>query len=318
VQWDLTSIGGSKYSRVLDAVIQEIEIESGRVLFEWHSLDEIEPAESYIGAPADPDDEFDYVHQNSIGFAPDGNLLMNARHTFAVYKIDRQTGELIWRLNGKRSDFEVADDARFRFQHDARMWAPGELTLFDNASVSDDDDPTVDSRGLVIALDEEAMTATLTQAYIHPEGVLATSQGNMQTLPNGNRFVGWGSAPVFSEFSAEGELIFNGMFPEGGSSYRAYRMPWVGQPVEPPAVTVEASGSGAATVYVSWNGATEVASWRVLAGLEASNLAEVVTAERTGFETAIDIQTDAAEIAVEALDASGSVLGASDAIEIAG
>ena len=316
VQWDLSSIGGSKYSRVLDAVIQEIEVETGRVRFEWHSLDVIEPGESYIAAPADPDEEFDYVHQNSIGIAPDGNFLMSARHTFAVYKIDRQTGDLMWRLNGKRSDFEIDDAASFRFQHDARMWAPGELTLFDNASVSDDDDDTVDSRGLVLALDEETMTASLDQAYIHPTGVLATSQGNMQTLPNGNRFIGWGSAPVFSEFSADGELIFNGLFPEGGSSYRAYRMLWVGRPSEPPAVAVEANASGTATVYASWNGATEVANWRVLAGTGPNDLAEAITTERTGFETAIDVQTDAAWIAVEALDAEGTILGASEAIEM--
>lgn len=315
VQWDLSSVGGSQTGTVLDGVVQEVEIETGRVRFEWHSLDDIEPAESYEAVPSDRDEPYDYVHQNSIGVAPDGHVLVSARHTFAIYKIDRQTGDLIWRLNGKQSDFEMGDGTPFAYQHDARMHDNGELSLFDNAATNPNDDETVDSRGLVLALDEDAMTATLAREYIHPTGILSISQGNTQILPNGNVFVGWGSAPVFSEFSPDGELIFNGRFPAGGNSYRAYRFPWMGEPAEPPAVAVDAGGFGAVTVYASWNGATEVARWRVVAGAAPDDLAEVTTAERTGFETEIQVETDAAYVAVEALDADGNVLGESDAAE---
>ena len=314
VEWDLSAMGGSAHGRVLDAVVQELEIETGRVLFEWHSLDDVDPAESYYGAPSDPDEQFDYFHQNSIGVTPDGNIVISARHTFAIYKIDRTTGNLIWRLNGKQSDFEMGEGTPFAYQHDARIHDNGELSLFDNASGSPSEDDTVDSRGLVLDLDEEAMTATLLREYIHPTGILSSSQGNTQVLPNGNVFVGWGSAVDFSEFTSAGELIFNGRFPEGGNSYRAYRFPWVGQPSEPPAIAVQ-PGTAGMTVYASWNGATEVASWRVLAGASPTNLAEVAVAERTGFETEIEAATDAAYVAVEALDASGNVIGASEAVQ---
>lgn len=315
VRWDLSSVGGSKYGNVLDAVVQEIEIETGRVLFEWHSLDDITPAECYLPAPSDPDEPFDYVHYNSIGIAPDGNLVVNSRHTFASYKIDYGTGEILWRLNGKESDFEMGDGTPFSYQHDTRVLDNGEVTLFDNAGTNPEADETTDSRGLVLTLDEEAMTATLAREYIHPTGILATSQGNMQLLPNGNVFIGWGSAPVFSEFTADGELIFNGRFPQGGNSYRAYRMPWRGQPAEPPAVAVERGTADAVTVYASWNGSTEVVSWRVLAGPAPDTLEEVGSGERTGFETEIAVETDAAYVAVEALDDAGTTLSTSEAVE---
>jgi hypothetical protein len=316
VQWDTSSMGGSTHARVLDGVIQELEIETGRVLFEWHSLDEISVDESYFDAPLNANDQFDYFHHNSIGVDVEGDLYVSARHTHAIYKIDRRTGDVIWRLNGKQSDFEMGEGTPFLYQHDARMHDNGELSLFDNAATNPDDDATTDSRGLVLRLDEATMSATLEREYIHPTGTLSTSQGNMQILPNGNVFVGWGNMPIFSEFSPDGELIFNGRFPARGNSYRAYRFPWTGQPVEPPAIAAEAGPDGTVTVFASWNGATEVRSWRVIAGATPDDLSEVGTGERTGFETEIQVETNAAFVAAEALDASGNALGASDPVEI--
>jgi hypothetical protein len=316
VTWDLSPVGGSKYGTVLDCIVQELEIETGRVLFEWHSLDHVEIDETHLSAPTNPGEPFDYFHLNSIGVTPDGNLIVNARHTFACYKVDGMSGDVIWRLNGKRSDFAMGEGTTFAWQHDALLHPGGVLTVFDNASADQEDDATVDSRGLVLALDEEAMTATLVRAYIHPTGILSTTQANVQVLPNGNVFIGWGSAPVFSEFSHDGALIFNGRLPVGSSSYRAYRFSWVGEPAEPPAVAAQRGAGGSVTVYASWNGATEVATWRVLAGRSAENLAEVGSAPRAGFETAIDVTTGASWLAVEALGAGGAILGASDAIQV--
>ena len=320
VEWDLSPVGGSRYARVIDNIVQELEVETGRVLFEWHSLDHIAVDESMrkynpsaVGAVFN--DPFDYFHLNSIAEAPDGDLIISARHSFGVYKIAYPTGEVVWRLNGNRSDFEMGEGTPFAWQHDAQLFPDGVLTLFDNAESNQDLDGTVASRGLVLQLDEAAMTATLAQEYIHPTEILSTSQANMQTLPNGNRFIGWGSAPVFSEFTDAGELIFNGRFPKGGNSYRAYRMPWVGEPVEPPAIAAETSAAGSLTVYASWNGATEVASWRVLGGESEADLAEVGSAARAGFETEIPVDTLVTFVAVEALDASGNILGASEVIQ---
>ena len=317
IEWDLSPVGGPKHGTVTDAVIQEIEIDTGRVLFEWHSLDHIPVEESRIGFGGldNGDRPFDYVHLNSIDEDSDGNLLISGRHIFAVHKIDRATGEIIWRLNGSRSDFEMGEGTQFAWQHDARMQEDGTLTLFDNAESNQDLDGTVASRGMVLDLDEEAMTATLVREYIHPTEILSTSQANMQVLPNGNVFIGWGSAPVFSEFTEDGELIFNGRFPAAGTSYRAYRHEWIGQPAEPPAIALERGEDDAVTVFASWNGATEVASWRVLSGPSADDLSEIGSAARAGFETAIGGLVADSYIVVEALDAGGAVLGASDPVE---
>ncbi|MDQ4045267.1 MAG: arylsulfotransferase family protein, partial [Chloroflexota bacterium] len=312
IRWDLSPYGGAQDGTAVDNVVQEIEIETGRVLFEWHSLDHIAIDESYSGVPEAADRQYDYLHMNSIAVAPDGDLIINARHTFAVYKLDRGTGDIVWRLNGKRSDFEMGDGTQFAYSHDAQLHERGKLTVFDNATSGPTTD--VDSRGLVLRLDEEAMTATLASEYHHPDEIVSVSQANVQTLPNGNVFIGWGSAPVFSEFTSDGELIFNGRFPRGGSSYRAYRFPWVGIPAEPPAVAGGLDCDGPMTVYMSWNGATEVASWRVMGGESAIELTKVASSERKGFETAIEVETDAAYVAVEALDGTGAVIGSSEAV----
>jgi hypothetical protein len=314
VEWDLSSVGGSRYGTVLDNIVQEVEIETGRVLFEWHSLDHVAVDESYKTAEGDSDTPFDYFHLNSIFEAEDGSLIISARHTSAIYRIDRSTGEVAWRLNGRRSDFRMGDGASFAWQHDARLHANGQLSLFDNAEIDQALEATTRSSGMVLDLDLDAKTATLAEEYVHPTEILSVSQGNTQLLPNGNVFVGWGSAPVFSEFSADGELIFNGRMPAGANSYRAYRLPWTGEPGARPDIAVVRRGTGQVGVYASWNGATEVATWRVLAGDQPATLSEVTTAPRGGFETEINAQTDAAYVAVEALNASGAIIGASEAM----
>jgi hypothetical protein len=315
VEWDLSPIGGSRYGPTMDNIVQEVEIETGRVLFEWHSLDHVDVDETYQPLDITSDNPFDYFHLNSANETPDGDIIISARHTFAIYLIDHATGEVRWRLNGRRSDFTMGEGTPFAWQHDARIHPNGEMTLFDNAESDQDLGPTAWSRGLVLALDHEAKTATLLREYIHPTEILSTSQGNMQTLPNGNVFIGWGSAPVFSEFTADGDLIFNGRFPQGSQSYRAYRHVWSGEPVDPPDIAVSRFGAVRRTVFASWNGATEVVSWRVLAGPAPTELYEVGSAPRDGFETAIPVETDAAYIAVEALAADGRILGASEAVK---
>jgi len=314
VHWNLLTGGGATAGTALDGIVQEIDIETGRVVFEWHSLDHIGLNESAGEPPDDPAVPWDYLHLNSVEEDDDGNLILSGRHTHAIYKIERATGRVLWRLHGERSDFAMEDDGLFFYQHDARMQANGELTLFDNAESDQDKEGEVASRGLVFALDEVAKTATVVREYIHPTGILAISQGNMQVLPNGNVFIGWGSAPVFSEFDPAGNLIFNGRFPQGANSYRAYRFPWVGTPSAPPDVAVETGLGHDLTVWASWNGATEVMSWRVVAGPAADALEPVGEAARAGFETTIRVSTAEPYLAVQAIDADGTVLGTSEPI----
>jgi hypothetical protein len=171
------------------------------------------------------------------------------------------------------------------------------------------------SRAIVVEIDEDAMSVRLVSEYTHPDKILADTQGNVQVLPNGNVFVGWGSEPFFSEFSREGKLIFDASFPPDLESYRAFRFPWKGQPEEAPAVVTEAGPEGEVTLYVSWNGATEASTWEVLAGAGPDKLESVGSAPRKGFETAITLQTDEPYVAVRAKDGSGRVLGASKTLE---
>jgi hypothetical protein len=281
---------------------------------EWHSLDHVGLYESYGELPRNPRWAFDYVHINSIDVDHDNNLLVSGHKTFTVYKIDRNTGEIIWRLGGKRSDFEMGPGTRTRYQHDARRQPDGTLTIFNNGGVHKDDQ----SYGLVLELDMEKMTATLMRKYAHPDKRHAATMGNMQVLPNGNVFIGWGNQPNFSEFSGDGELLFEAHFPPKVDSYRAFRFPWSGQPRDVPAIVVEPGADDEVTVYASWNGATEVAAWQLLAGPSPDRLRPIGSAPRAGFETTITVRTTQPYLGVQASDGSGRLLGTSKPVITAG
>lgn len=311
---DLSGLGGGRNAAVLEGIVQEVDIETGEVLFEWHSLEYVSPEESYAGPPEDPDYAYDYFHINSVDPYPDGYLTISARRTSTVYKVDRATGEVVWRLGGKKSDFEMGEGTRFALQHDARRHPDGTITLFDNGDV----DEVPQSRGVVLGLDEKEMTVTLVREYTHPERLLSDTQGNVQVLPNGNVFVGWGSAPVLSEFGPEGDLRFSAAFGAEGESYRAFRFPWRGRSQDEPAVAAEFRGGGRVVVYASWNGATEVAEWEVLAGPGPDRLRPVASAPRKGFETVITVKTSEPYVGVRAKDGSGAALSTIRAIERTG
>src|SRR3712207_2398909 len=311
VPWDLSPVGGSTDGLALDGIAQEIDIETGEVLFEWHSLDHVGLEESYSKPTEGSRGPFDYFHINSIDLDHDNNLLVSARRTFTVYKIDRNTGEVIWRLGGRYSTFEMSPGTRSRYQHDARRQPDGTITFFDNGGVHKNDQ----SYGVALELDSEEMAAAVARKYAHPEERLAATQGNMQALPNGNVFIGWGSEPVFSEFGGDGELLFSANFPPEVESYRAFRFPWSGHPDDLPAVAAEPGPDGEVTVYASWNGATEVATWEVLAGPGPDRLRPMGSVARDGFETAIAVRTTEAYVSVRARDGSGRVLGTARAIK---
>jgi hypothetical protein len=302
VTMDLSKMGGKAEATVLDGIAQEVDIETGEVLFEWHSLEHVGLDESY----AKP---YDYFHINSIDVDPDDNLIVSSRTTWTVYKINRKSGKVIWRLGGKNSDFVMGPGTRTTYQHDARRLPDGTLTVFDNRNENEDEQ----SRAIVLKLDEEAMTAKLVHEYTHPHKVLSATQGNVQVLENGNVFVGWGSEPVFSEFSSDGELLFSASFPAESESYRAFRFPWSGKPYGEPAVAVEA-GPDEVTLYTSWNGATEVADWEVLAGPGPDRLEPAGSVPRKGFETVIKVNTTEPYVGVRAKDTSGKVLGTAKAV----
>ena len=307
---DLSSVRGPKDGVVLDSIVQEIDIETGRVLWEWHALGHVPLSASEAGKPA-AGNQYDYFHVNSIQQLPDGNLIVSARNTWGVYEISRSTGKVIWTLGGKDSDFKPGPGARFEWQHDVRMQPDGTLTLFDDA---DSPKQESQSRAIRLTLNTTTLTASLDHAYTHTPPLLAQSQGSYQTLPNGNVFVGWGAEPDFSEYTPGGHQIFNVSFAPPDESYRAFRHPWTARPTTHPSVAASATKAGGLAVYASWNGATNVARWDLIAGPSPSQLTpQGPAATRTGFETEIATTTSQRYLAVRALDSSGRALAISTA-----
>jgi hypothetical protein len=315
INCDLSGIGGSRNAAVADTLLQEIDLKTGLVMFEWHSLDHVPLSDSYAsGKHSSQTTPFDYFHINSIDVQQDGDLLVDARNTWAAYDVDAHTGRVRWQLDGKRSSFAMAPGTRTAWQHDARRQPDGTITFFDNGAT-----PAVhpQSRAIAVRLDTQHMKATLVRDDRHPaKPLVAGSQGNVQQLANGAWIVGWGEVPYISEYGASGQLLLDAHLPAAYQSYRAYRLPWSAHPTDAPAlVAVRARAHTGATVYASWNGATEVASWRVLGGASPASLTPVGSAPKSGFETAIALPRAAvgSYVQVQALDASGAIIGVSAA-----
>jgi hypothetical protein len=306
---NLTAVGGPAKGSVMESVAQEIDVATGKVLFEWNSLDHVPLTESHqalVGGTATS--PYDYFHINSVALASDGDLLISSRNTWTVYKVARSDGAIQWRLGGKKSDFAAGPGAGFSWQHDVRMPQPGLLTVFDNAS-SPPQEPQ--SRALLLSLDTTSMRVTLQHAYTHPAGLLADNQGSVQLLAGGQVFVGWGAQPYFSQMSSAGELLLDGQMPVGDQSYRAFTFDWAGRPEGKPAVVARANPARGSVVFVSWNGATDVATWTILAGKNPSALTAVGSQPRDGFETVVSVNSEGPYFAVTAQDAGGSQLGRS-------
>jgi hypothetical protein len=325
VDCNLSSLGGPRDGAVADTLLQEIDLKTGLVMYEWHSLDHVPLANSYeSAAPTSKGEPFDYFHINSIDVQQDGDLLVDSRNTWAAYDVNPKTGQVRWELGGKHSSFKLGPGATPAWQHDARQQPDGAITFFDNGAT-----PAVhpQSRGIELSLDTAKMTATLVRRYEHVNPLVAGSQGNVQTLGDGDWVVGWGQAGYLSEVTSAGQVLFNAHLPPGWESYRTFAFPWTGHPTEPPALAVvdepanaaagRSAAAAGAVVYASWNGATEVASWRVLAGASPSSLAAVASAPKAGFETAIATPASVAGgyVAVQALNGAGAVMGVSRTIK---
>jgi hypothetical protein len=309
VPYDLSSVGGPTDGQAIDGIVQEIDIASGRVLFEWHSLDHVPLADSYqpVESP------YDYFHLNSVGLDSDGNLVISGRHTWTIYKVDRHGGQIIWRLGGKRSDFSIAAGAAFAWQHNALEAGGNTLRIFDNETSDTGGTVMPHSRVIWIHLDLVQMSATLNRSITHPNGWSATSQGNAQGLDNGDTFVGWGSTGRLSEFDPQGGLLLDALLP-GAQTYRAFRFVWSGRPGTAPTATARRSRRKhhrTTTIHAIWNGATNVVRWRLLAGRSPKRLRGVRTVPWKGLDTAIRIAGAPREVEVVALDSGGRVAGRS-------
>ena len=295
---------------MIDSVVQEIDVKTGLVLFEWHAADHVPLSSSYF-TPRSAGHIFDPYHVNSITIGPDGDPIISMRDTSAIYKIDRQTGRVIWTLGGKASSFKMGPGTMTWGQHDAVIQPDGSLTVFDDGGGPPRVHPY--SRGIQEVLNTGAMTATLEHSFANTPELAANYEGSVQNLGDGNDFVGWGQQPNFSEFTASGQEIFDARFTAPTSSYRAYRFNWTGDPQAPPSLSLVANPNGSVNLYASQNGATNIASWRVLGGTAtaAGGLATIGSAPWRNFETAITVHSAMQHYAVQAISSTGAVLGTS-------
>jgi hypothetical protein len=310
IRCNLSAYGGPADGAVADTLFQEIDLRTGLVRSEWHALDHVALTDSYmpVGHGGTPVSPWDYFHINSVS-EHGGDLLVDSRNTWAAYDVHARTGQIAWRLGGRHSSFAMGAGARPAWQHDVREEPGGRISFFDNGGT-----PKVhsQSRVIVLALNTQTKTAQLVSSFVHSTPLLAASQGDFQPLAGGNWLIGWGQEPFFSEFSSAGQVLFDAHLPALYQSYTALKFSWSGAPTQRPSLVVHAGSHGRAVAYVSWNGATAVAGWRLLAGASPHALSLTATAPRRGFETAIALSSAPARyFAVQALGAGEQVLGAS-------
>ncbi len=332
VPMDLTPYGGPKKGYVQDFAIQEVDLRTNDLVFFWDALDHIPLTDSFESASSatSSGNIWDAFHCNSIGLTESTNdIILSGRNTWTIYRINKPTGNIIWRLGGKQSSFTINSGAEFSWQHDARFLSgtmtTNTISMFDDNCCESDTVPpgTPPAHGLVLQLDLNAMTASLATSYYHDPLINVGSQGNVQTLSNGNKFVGWGQSQYFSEFAAAGNteanpslnLLYDAQMPNNNYTYRAYREAWVATPYYPPSIAVRSS-NGQTTVYASWNGSTETVAWQVLAGSSPNALSPVASTAKSGFETALLVANNGPYFQVKALNSSSGVIGVSAVIRL--
>ncbi|KAJ3497582.1 hypothetical protein NLG97_g1793 [Lecanicillium saksenae] len=347
---NLSAYGGSDdHVWIVDAIFQDLDIETGKVLFEWHSLDHISPKDAVLpllegqaGNGLNSSVAWDYFHINSIEKGSDGHYLLSGRHVSTVYKINGTDGSIIWQLGGNHTDFALGKDVEFGYQHHAR-YMPGTnesftyLSLFDNSfygSEATGNGSNITtypySRGKYLAIDHEAKKANLVQAFHPPNNaILTTSQGSLQTLANGNVFINWGSEGQITEYLPNGTIIFHAHLDSGEltqhvQSYRGFRYHWTGYSPETPALVARKNGN-IVQLYVSWNGDTRTKYWRFAWNIGNKNSNEpreiLHTVPKSGFETSLNVTLTSASDSVStiravALDADGVEIARSDTVGI--
>ncbi|KAL4980133.1 ASST-domain-containing protein [Aspergillus desertorum] len=336
---DLNPWGASPEQQwIVDAIIQELDIETGELLFEWSSLEHVSPEEAILpinpgqaGSGYNSSDAWDYFHINSVDKDSEGNYLVSARDACSVHKINGTTGEIIWRLGGVKSDFELGDNVKFCFQHHARFvskeGSKEVISLYDNAAHGTEHGRGHEvhthpfSQGKIIEVDTATWHATLVQAFQPPDGLLSKSQGSTQLLPNGNVLVNWGSEGALTEYRADGTPIFHtymdsGFLGLGVENYRGFRYNWTGLPNEAPAIVSIENDEGT-TVYVSWNGDTETKVWRFYHLVDEYGFRHFLgEVERQGFETSLFVKDHGLGlVAAEAIGVNGRALTSTAAVK---
>jgi hypothetical protein len=330
-QTDCTLLGLGKSCWIQDGVFQELDVETGRLLFEWRSSDHV-LADNVFSSPCRKDgygrskkDAFDYFHINSVYKLPTGDFMVSARYLHAVIIVSGTTGEIVGQIGGKKNDFLDLDNAlTFSWQHHAIWQGNNTMTLFDNQANNVFQTHGKHSRGMLMKVDLNNKTVSLLQSFVHPDDVVNVSQGSVQLLPESDTvLVGFGNSPTFVEYGKDGSVLCSaryapqlvyGILDVGFvKSYRIFKKPWTGRPKTIPDIKVKNR-----KVYVSWNGATEVATWR-LEGLDSTSHPEseyqtIQELRKNTFESSFDLADSSMRVRVAALDKHNNVLARSQGI----
>ena len=312
INCDLARVGGPRDGAVADTLLQEIDLRTGLVMYEWHSLDHVALPDSYARrACKHADDAVRLLpHQLDRRRAGRRSARRLAQHLGRLRHRSAQ-GQVRWKLGGKHSSFAMGPGTRTAWQHDARQQPDGTITFFDNGAT-----PVIHAtRALEPAPGPRRQSRHRgPQLRPHAEDRLAEpgQRAGAQQRGLGGRL---GQASYFSQLGPDGEVLFDAHLPLASESFRAYRQDWSATPETQPTISYEPAASTGATgrVYVSWNGATDVAAWRLLSGPAAGQLRTRTTVQKNGFETVITVpagETDA-YVQVQGLSSSGAVLGAS-------
>lgn len=320
VKKDTSKFGGQVDGKLMDNVVQEIDIKTGRVMWEWHSIGNVPMADAAGDPPEDNTSAWDYFHVNAAK-ADGDSYLISGRRPSAVYRISRNKAKIRWTIRGDGqpgSSFKMGEGTSFAYQHDIRRLKGSTFSLFDNGSGRGVPTVNEESSGLIFKIVGKGKNrrVELVKRYEHPTPVVSGSQGSMDPQPNGNVVLGWGSEAQITEFNAAGDVVNDITFNDApSSSYRAFKDSWNGIPKGRPAIASEATGGGT-TVWASWNGSQKVAKWKVLTGPNAGNLSQIAEQSWADLETEIAAPAAQAVIAVQAVDRNGKVIGESAAVPV--
>jgi Arylsulfotransferase (ASST)/Concanavalin A-like lectin/glucanases superfamily/Carbohydrate binding domain len=225
--------GGSITATVTEQVIQQFT-PAGDLIFQWRAWDHLNvlDQQQFINLLGG---SFDFPHMNAIEIDTDGHILLSARNTSEITKINRDNGDIIWRLGGAHNQFTFVNDPLQgpRNQHAVRTVATNRYTLFDNGNLHS---PSM-SRAVEYALDPTNLTATVMWQYPNPatSSIYSYYMGNAQRLTNGNTLINWalGGMPKLTEVRPDGTKAFEMNWADQWEAYRTWRCPWQGSALQP-------------------------------------------------------------------------------------
>jgi Arylsulfotransferase (ASST) len=310
VHKNLRPYGGPPNGIYEDGEIQQVDLATNKLIFHWDITQHISLRASKVPVPKSG--VWDPYHPNSVDVNSAGDMLLSVRNTWGIYNI-KPSGKIAWKLiNGKGSSYSLSKPARFGWQHDVRFHGSGEVSMFDDGCCNFVAPFRYlhPARGLILRLKKGH--ATVVRQVHHYNTHCVPSNGSFQVLASGHAFIGWGQSYYYSEYSKTNTLLYDAAMPKPNMSYRTIKANWTGTPTTKPSAVVRHPKGKLSAVFVSWNGATRVAVWKLFAGTKPGKITgRVATVKRAGFQTALRTKKRGPFYQVKAYDSHGKLLGTS-------